>query len=241
MKCLFPICDVEAHSFAFLPSTKDARMYVLLCRGEALVVDPNRSKAAINLLKQRGIKQLTILLTHEHYDHTCGINLLREHFSCTVVCSVGCAERICDSRKNLSYYCSAISEAERCRMSDNDQNELTPFSAEADRTFTGVMTLPFAGHSLVLTETFGHSRGSLCALMDGKVLFSGDSLVMGVPVVTRLPGGSIKEFQRITLPYLQALPADTWVMPGHHDAGELSVLLQSRGEWKNANQQDPRN
>ena len=182
-----------------------------------------------------------VLVTHEHYDHTCGINLLREHFSCTVVCSVGCAERICDSRKNLSYYCSAISEAERCRMSDNDQNELTPFSAEADRTFTGVMTLPFAGHSLVLTETFGHSRGSLCALMDGKVLFSGDSLVMGVPVVTRLPGGSIKEFQRITLPYLQALPADTWVMPGHHDAGELSVLLQSRGEWKNANQQDPRN
>lgn len=207
-------------------------MYVLLCRGEALVVDPNRSQAAVKLLAQKEVTQLTVLLTHEHYDHTCGINFLREHFSCTVVCSAGCAERISDPRKNLSYYSAAASEAERRQVSDNDQKEVIPFASEADRIFTGVMTLPFAGHSLVLTETFGHSRGSICALMDEQVLFSGDSLVMGVPVVTRLPGGSISEFRKLTLPYLQALPADTWVMPGHHDAGELSVLLQSRGEWK---------
>lgn len=56
-------------------------------------------------------------------------------------------------------------------------------------------------------------------------LFSGDSLIKGKKVITRLPGGSKKDYQAITLPFLKSLPDDMVVFPGHGEPGTLKELL----------------
>lgn len=44
------------------------------------------------------------MLTHEHFDHITGIERLRSRTNSKIICSKVCAERICDSKKNLSFY-----------------------------------------------------------------------------------------------------------------------------------------
>ena len=226
MRCYIPISDIEASSFSFLPEAEDARMYVLLCRGEALIVDPNASEEALLLLRQAGLQSVTVVLTHEHYDHTSGVNLLREHFECNVVCTQTCARLIQDARRNLSQYAQAQYVMMDDRIKAKAAELVQPFSCTADTTFSGQTTLPFAGHTLALTETLGHSKGSLCMMLDQSIVFTGDSLVPHTPIVTRLPGGSKAEYEAYALPYLRALPRDIWVLPGHFEGAKLEDLLE---------------
>ena len=51
----------------------NSNMYVLLAGSEALIIDPHKNEDLTELLKSKGIKNVTILLTHEHHDHTTGV------------------------------------------------------------------------------------------------------------------------------------------------------------------------
>ena len=54
-------------------------MFVLLTGREAVVFDPNENEELLQLFEEKGIKKVHILLTHEHYDHTNGVNWLVGH------------------------------------------------------------------------------------------------------------------------------------------------------------------
>lgn len=102
---------------------------------------------------------------------------------------------------------------------------IQPYSCEADRTFDGECRMSWEGHSLWLKETPGHSAGSICILLDEKILFSGDSLVTGHPTILRLPGGSKKNFKMITIPFFESLDSELVVYPGHGEMQSLSSML----------------
>ena len=226
MKCYIPISDIEAHCFSFLPCAEDARIYLLRSRGQALCVDPCVSEEAERLLEAWGIPDCTVILTHEHYDHTSGVNRLREICRCNVICSDACGRLIRDPRRNLSQY----AEAQYINLPEDVRKaalaKIAPFSCSADATFSGEMRMDWGGHTLTLTETLGHSKGSICIRLDESVVFTGDSLVPHTPVVTRLPGGSKPDYYQHALPYLQSLPPDTWALPGHFDGGRLGDLMK---------------
>lgn len=203
------------HTYSFYPI--DARMYIILENKKALVIDPCVSEEALTLLKENDIEEILILLTHEHYDHISGVNWLRENFSSVeVLCSDKCAVALPKPSKNLSVYWEILfmGKDEETRGYVRNMN-IQPYSCEADREFEGEYEMSWEGHSLFLKETPGHSEGSICILFDGKALFAGDSLVTGHPTITRLPGGSKKEYEEITLPYLQSLDLELLVYPGH--------------------------
>ena len=65
------------------------------------------------------------------------------------------------------------------------------------------------------------------ALIVGYIVFTGDSLVNGYDTITRLPGGSKKDFNSITKPYLDSLSDDTLIMPGHGDWALKGALATS--------------
>jgi len=44
--------------------------------------------------------------------------------------------------------------------------------------------------------------------------------------VTRLPGGSRKEYEETALSYLRDLDEGVYVLPGHGEAGPLSTLFR---------------
>ena len=52
----------------------DSNMYVLIAEGQALVIDPIDSDEAFEYM--RPFHEITVLLTHEHFDHICGLNKL---------------------------------------------------------------------------------------------------------------------------------------------------------------------
>lgn len=162
-----------------------------------------------------------ILLTHEHYDHISGTNALRERYRCPVVCSEACGQRIQNSTHNFSRYYEAYAAVQTGELMPDDLPAVDEYFTHADEVFLGQKTIAWQGHELVLTETPGHSPGSICILVDGKLLFSGDTLLRGDVAVTRFPGGSRRKYEHIALPYLRGLPGDTMVYPGHYEAFKL--------------------
>lgn len=209
------------HTYSFYPI--DSRMYILLENEKALVIDPCVSDEALQLLKESGAAEIFALLTHEHYDHISGVNWLREQLPAVqVMCSSECAAALTNPSKNLSNFWEIlfVGKDEETREYVRNMN-IQPYSCEANHTFEGEYEMPWEHHTLFLKKTPGHSKGSICILLDGDILFSGDSLVTGYPTITRLPGGSKKDYTEITLPWLQSLDSGIMVYPGH---GEKHIL-----------------
>lgn len=87
--------------------------------------------------------------------------------------------------------------------------------APADETFSDEFHLSWRGHTLRFTPLPGHTPGSTCICLDEETLFTGDYLIPGEAVITRLPGGSTETYERTARPWLAALPLGLHICPGH--------------------------
>ncbi len=214
MLCYYQIDGCDVHMFHMPVITSN--MYVLIRDRCALIVDPCRSEEAEDLLRRSGILACTILLTHEHYDHISGVNRLRELYPCQVICSKTCAERIGDPKKNQAAFWQSLfikrDEATKRVIASLGDPE---YVCHADRSYSGRMDLQWEGLSITLTETPGHSPGGQVIDVAGKWFFTGDSLIPGVEVITRMPGGSKHDFEQMTQPYLDTIPPEGVIFPGH--------------------------
>lgn len=193
-----------------------SNMYVVLCGGDALVVDPCLSGEAVALLQSSGVTRCTILLTHEHYDHISGVNQLREHFSCTVICTEICAQRMANPRRSHAAVFPAMffsqgPEVVRQAAALFD----TQYTCTADETYTGTLNLQWHGIPLHLVELSGHSPGSAAIEAAGTHVFTGDNLIPGTETLIRLPGGDKTVYLDQVVPYLRRLPSSTVLLPGH--------------------------
>jgi glyoxylase-like metal-dependent hydrolase (beta-lactamase superfamily II) len=92
-------------------------------------------------------------------------------------------------------------------------------------------TLPVGRLTLTFLHTPGHTPGSQCFLVDGR-LISGDTLFIGSCGRTDLPGSDPKEMYYSLTQRLGALPDDTILLPGHNYGGEASTI----GREKRQNQ-----
>lgn len=214
MKCLYPIANHTVYRFSM--PVIDSNMYLIPGGDSCLIVDPCISEEAEELLDSFCIKDCLVLLTHEHYDHISGVNRLRELLPCRVVCSEICAERIADSRKNCAAYASALAMAKSqeeqeifCRLVDPQ------YVCHADQTYSRRLKLQWTDLELTLTETPGHSPGSQVVEIKKHWYFTGDSLIPGVKVIMRLPGGSKKGYTEVTRPYLDTIVSGSVLFPGH--------------------------
>ncbi len=62
--------------------------YIYICRisdDQTIVIDPSSPAPTINALKQNKLKLTAILVTHNHFDHTAGIDQLRKNYGCRVI------------------------------------------------------------------------------------------------------------------------------------------------------------
>lgn len=233
MKPIFQIADDPFYSYSFQPI--DSRMYLLLHRDKALIIDPCVSGGACDFLESIGIKEILILLTHEHFDHISGVNFWRGRFSCHVLCSEACARSLPHPTKNLSqYYTLLFCMQDSSVRQAASQQYVESFGCHADETFRNEKTFVWCQHHICLVETPGHSAGSICITIDGCAVFTGDSLTNSIPVVTRLPGGNRLMYLQISLPYLCSLNGEMLAFPGHGDPQKLNVLIER--EMYNASQ-----
>ena len=100
------------------------------------------------------------------------------------------------------------------------------YAYHADITFDTEYTFHWNNTIFHFISTPGHSPGSCCILINDELIVTGDSLLSEYPVITRFPGGSTKDYQEKTLPYLKSLNKELIVLPGHGKICKLSEILQ---------------
>lgn len=203
----------------------NSNMYVIEEEGEILAVDPVQTEETDRFWEERkdAIRCVTVILTHEHFDHINGLNHLRELYGCIVLASEACGRNIRDTRKNLSEYSELLIEMNEAVAGSG--REVEPFvCGEIEVLVEREMEWEWMGRKLKLMPAPGHSEGSMCVLMDGRVLFTGDSL-LEKKIITRLPGGSRRDYEGVTRGRLRELVERAeMVLPGHGMAGGRDVF-----------------
>ena len=164
------------------------------------VIDPGDEPKRIEaMIASCGCSPVMILLTHGHFDHCTGVAGLLEKWP------------------DLPVY---IHEAD---VTDGVGGELTfrRLDEKNQRYYHEGDTLTVGGLTLRVMETPGHSRGSVCLLVEGQgVIFSGDTLFRGNCGRCDFPGGDYRAMLR-SLARLGRLEGQYQVYPGHEAATDM--------------------
>lgn len=186
-----------------------SNMYIISENGHSVVIDPCITE------REMYTDVDLILLTHEHYDHISGVNYWKKKTNAPIICSVPCGKNITSPRKNLSRYFDVFCELQTWMSADKNVTT-DAYKCEADETFMGEKIIQWQKHNFKLVSTPGHSAGSICIILDENILFSGDSLMKNYPTECKFPGGNVKEWNTISLPFLFGLNS-MHVYPGHFE------------------------
>ena len=198
-----------------------SNMYLLIEKRRGILVDAYASQAYFDQFEKWVDSIDYIILTHEHYDHISGTNAIRQRYRCPVLCGEACSQRIQNPTQNFSRYFNAYVSLQTGEHVPDELLPVEEYSTHADISFQREHHLSWQGHGLVLSETPGHSPGSICILVDQKYLFSGDTLLPEKSPMTRFPDGNRHSYEQVALPYLQSLPGDVTVYPGHYHSFPL--------------------
>ena len=223
----------------FLSGFLDTNTYVMEEDRHLLIIDPSDHAAVLKRCREAAT--VTVLLTHEHFDHISGLNRLRElcASSFRVIAGAVCSERIQDTKANLSAYADVLAELGGKQIPEH----WSPFCCKAaDITFDNHYAFRWVGHEVELFSAPGHSAGSCCIVLDG-MLFVGDT-VLENNLMVKFPGSSKKLYRSVTAPLLEKLLVGgqlqgqlqpealtlknrvTRVYPGHGDVMTSEIALE---------------
>ena len=182
---------------------------------EVWVIDPGDSQPIIGWLNNNGKILKGILLTHSHFDHILGINDLQELFPEIVVYA--------------SFYAIEGMMSEKLNGSLYQEMPFTIKRQDIHILKEGNSMLLWQDISLIVYETPGHDRDCLSFLI-GKNLFTGDALIPGIKVFTKLKysdktqaGNSIKRI-------FEQFDDDTMIWAGHENnclLGDLKKITMN--------------
>jgi hydroxyacylglutathione hydrolase len=171
-----------------------------------IIVDPGSFEMSdiINFITNKKKSPISILLTHEHFDHIYGVNDLINFNNNILICaSQKTLDRIIDKRKNLSYYF------------DQKGYEVL------EKNFIPILSdiLKIDVFKIEVLKTSGHTDSSLSFLIDGQ-LFTGDFLIKNEITITKLPHGNKHDFQASFNKYQNCI-YDSIIYPGHGEVFKL--------------------
>ena len=178
-------------------------------KDSGVIIDPaSKSSKIASAAEELGIKIKKILLTHGHFDHTGGVNSLKEE------------------DKSIKVY---IHKDDECMLSDGDK-AFAFFSTnkfekkEADVFIKDGDEIKQDDVTFKVMHTPGHSAGSVCFLVEteeANYMFAGDTIFKDS--IGRSDGYSGDYIvQKKTLEKIKALDKDYIVLSGHGEATTLS-------------------
>lgn len=199
MKLLLHCCEV-----GFMPTNcyvgKDCET------NQSFVVDPGFYDAALlQALHRMDIASLDyILLTHGHHDHILGLCALQQSFGGRIVMHEAEEAFLTDDALSLRHAAFAH----------------LPRVAHADLLVKDGDQLPFGDTAFSVLHTPGHTRGSVCYLLEDH-LFSGDTIFLESVGRTDLPTGDMRSMLQ-SAKRIRALQGEWKILPGHGEATTLS-------------------
>lgn len=221
------LCIGDIHLSVFRFDLMDARMYVLQCGNETVILDPCMDEDLPELLA--GTDQVRVILTHEHFDHISGVNWLRQHCACRVIAGAVCAE-ILRREKNGTAQFPLLFLGDRETYHAVKSQFTFPYHCTIDETFQDKRSVFLGDHCLQLYETPGHSPGSITAVLDGSLFFAGDNL-LGNGYELKSAAANKKAFGQTLEFYRRFCGKNAVVFPGHGEPGPLEEFLERIGRY----------
>jgi glyoxylase-like metal-dependent hydrolase (beta-lactamase superfamily II) len=174
--------------------------------GDCLVVDPAyAANDLVDALEADGMHLSGVLATHHHPDHVGGSMMGFE--------LKGLAELL--ERVSVPVHVNSHEAEWISRITGIPLGDLTSHD-HGDKVNVGDIEIE-------LLHTPGHTPGSQCFLLDGR-LVAGDTLFLEGCGRTDFPGGNVDDMFR-SLQALAALPGNPTVFPGHWYSTEPSAPL----------------
>ena len=180
--------------------------------GKCAIADPGCSSdkelsRLKELLAEKNLEPVCILLTHCHFDHTYGVAELARTYGIPVYAG---KEEMFTVETTNPYICRNFGLPLPEEFSMN-------LVSEGDAVEVGSLRFE-------VLDTPGHSKGGLCWLeRNEKVLLSGDTLVAGAIGRTDHPGGDYDVLMRSIFEKLLMLDGDTRVLPGHGPSSDIAT------------------
>ncbi|BBZ79547.1 glyoxalase II [Mycolicibacterium anyangense] len=188
----------QMRNFAYLIGDRET--------GDTVVVDPAYAAGdLLDVLEADGMHLSGVLVTHHHPDHVGGTMM---GFTLK-----GLAELL--ERVSVPIHVNTHEALWVSRTTGIPLSELTAHE-HRDKVAVGAIEIE-------LLHTPGHTPGSQCFLLDGR-LVAGDTLFLDGCGRTDFPGGDVDEMFR-SLQQLADLPGDPTVFPGHWYSAEPSAAL----------------
>lgn len=174
--------------------------------GDCVVVDPAYAAGdLVDVLEADGLHLSGVLVTHHHPDHVGGSMMGFE--------LKGLAELL--ERVSVPVHVNSLEAQFVSRITGIPMSDLTSHE-HGDKVSVGAIDIE-------LLHTPGHTPGSQCFLLDGR-LVAGDTLFLEGCGRTDFPGGDSDEIFR-SLQKIAQLPGDPTVFPGHWYSLEPSASL----------------
>lgn len=175
--------------------------------GNAWIVDCGDVAPLVKALKGKIPKG--VLLTHAHFDHIYGLNNLLRLFPATLVfTNESGSDALLNEKKNLSFYHETpfvFKLPEQIRIvDDGDEVELSK------------------GVTAKVVATPGHHPSCLTYIIEDSI-FTGDSYIPGVKVVTNLPKGNKMQAQE-SVDMIFSLIEGKSIYPGHCEEMVVSTV-----------------
>lgn len=177
-----------------------------------LCFDPasEKSEQEIEYIEENGFTLDYIIVTHEHTDHTWGVNTLKEKYpEAKIICSELCDKYAKQSSKAyfLFYYGKGY------------RYELMP----AEILIKDDIKICWHNLQITFLLTPGHSKGSMCIDING-CLFSGDT-IMPYPSHLNKRDSSIPDLKESIEKIKRLYGPETIIKPGHGDSITLHDWL----------------
>jgi hydroxyacylglutathione hydrolase len=175
--------------------------------GHGFVVDPGEeAEVLISGIEELGITTVdAILLTHCHFDHIGAVAPVARATGAPVYCPKLEVPMLQDVMRFVPWAGFGPYE-----------------NHDPEETVEGGETLSFAGISIEVVFTPGHSPGHVTyAVREHGVLLSGDVLFQGSVGRTDLPGGDWSVLEQSIAQLLERYPDEFQVLPGHGPATTL--------------------
>ncbi|MDO4517600.1 MAG: MBL fold metallo-hydrolase, partial [Bacillota bacterium] len=192
----------------------DHNSYLIIEGNRAIVVDPNESMEIDRTIDEMLLQVDYILLTHEHVDHICGLERIREKTGGKVVANRICSKNIQHVATNLSNITDMLAYFKTGTVSEERSPTFT--CREAEIVFDSSYELEWQNHKFRFQFVPGHSPGSVLIWLDEKSIFSGDYLLEGEEEpLLRLRGGSAEDYETYSRSIIEGVPTGVRIYPGH--------------------------
>ena len=192
-------------NFVYLVGDREAR--------DCVVIDPAWAiDTIVRTAEADGMRITGALVTHTHQDHVGGS-----------LADWGMPGRIPGLEELLTHVPAKV------YVQRAEREFLRGFGSDLVKVEGGT-ELPVGRFTVTFIHTPGHTPGSQCFLVDGR-LISGDTLFIGGCGRTDLPGGDPAQLHE-SLGRLGSLPEETLLFPGHNYGGPSSTI----GDEKRRNQ-----